>query len=191
MAYCWSPSHIIVLRLYRKYSDSAIRIRRTSSVDACGACTSIGSLVAKISTPAARSSFSSRRLASMSRPTRLMSSQIAAANGQSPEATAARSSAMPSVAGDARPGELLPQAGPAASVQLDPAGLHIPVAPDDDEPFGQPFAGQPVLAGQRHDGVLEGGCGGAADERYPDRALLLWPAGACPLARNSAIAGTA
>jgi hypothetical protein len=36
-----------VLRLYRKYSDSAIRIRRTSMVEACGACTSIGSLVAK------------------------------------------------------------------------------------------------------------------------------------------------
>jgi hypothetical protein len=85
----------MVLRLYRKYSDSAIRIRRTSRVEAAGACTSIGSLVAKISTPACRSSFSSRRLSSMSRPARLMSSQITALNGHCPDATAARRSAMP------------------------------------------------------------------------------------------------
>jgi len=97
---------MLVLRLYRKYSDSAIRIRRTSMVEAAGACTSIGSLVAKISTPAARSSFSSRRLASMSRPARLMSSQIAAANGQWPEATAARSSAIPPSRGIPAPANL-------------------------------------------------------------------------------------
>ena len=73
------------------------------------------------------------------------------------------------VAGDAGGGELAPQAVLAAGVQVDPAGLHVPVAPHDAEPFGQPFAGSPVLAGQGHYRVLQGSGAGPSEERYPDR----------------------
>jgi hypothetical protein len=75
----------------------------------------------------------------------------------------------PPVTREAGLGELLVGIALAAVLQVDAAGLDIPVHGGDEPAGRQPFPGRSELAAQRRAGVLERERGGPADERDRDR----------------------
>ena len=163
------PFQIFSFNCSRNHSATPCLTRRTRTVVALTPSMSAGSSVAKSGMPWRESSFSSFSALNMSRPDRSMSSHTTAANFAARGAGFGEQVGHAAVPGYPGVGELLVGVALAAGLQVQAAGLDIPVHGGDEPAGREPVLGGPELPPQGGAGVLEGGGGGPADERDRDR----------------------